>query len=624
MDEPGPSTAKKANISVLYARLFQDANSVDWTTFFTVQSSPEHLTTLIENLHRKEITPLKDALHELLDRSLTVFLQHSDIQAFNALTTVSTVINLIGQKMGLNDEGIEFLFSAEARKRIPDFAKRIAYILGHSRSDEMKLLCWNALLKIATTVADVSENRLLLDFCCQDILEAILIQFLPTADPSHADYAINLFSILLSHFDGSMQLLLRLAMEDEEHIFEGLNEKFRGFFDLKADYMVAGEWDMTSLYKKHKREPKTSPFVDTGSRTNVLEIASLFTFYSTCTTNKKLLTLLFATDFLHHQPCTIGIFLSYCSYALFNYETETQLLELSWHNSLALMPDASRLRAKLCFLTLLKLVDDAYVLAELHNDVRARNIAFDPRVWRGNDDKPKAALLGAAVLEILVGFIKTSLKTTIPLEFFDFALGIIHRILVFLRERELRIDEWKPLFLVLFALLKFLRKNEHKLPYSEPLVLRVVMLLNFFITYGDQFLPDDEAYEFVYYEILRNPDLFKRLESSLKASPENEVTEKTLAQLENQLIIIKTIQPTLDAIDEYPTEKQVYAAIRENLDQVELRLFPTITVVDRYEAGTHQRTFFDLLSVKLAGRLHSEVEAAEIDYTKALAELGLS
>ncbi|CAJ0927912.1 unnamed protein product, partial [Mesorhabditis belari] len=609
------------NISILYVSVFKEKiKDINWDEFFLIRPQPEHLDDFDWKF---ELAKLQENLHELVDRCIYVILNKIDISFINASTTLTTIISIIAQKISLNSEGFSLIFSDDSKNKLPAVMRRYATTIAHSQYKSLKICSWNAILKIATACPDVSGNSLLEYVCCQDILEAILIQFIPgkTRNP-FASRALRLFSVLLCHFDGSIHLLLQFALFEDQKILMGFSEEFRHYVaQMNSNFIERhGNCLADQSVVEFLSNKLSDLFSSTGNevRVDILDLVYLYLFHSTITTNKNLLAAVFAIPphaHEHHSntppSSIISLFITFCSFALLDMKSDT-----------------ARLRAKLCFLTLLRLTDDSYALNEMHHTGRSEPIPiFRPDLLHRKaalDLNPQPTTSASTLLDLQTEFIMANLKLSVPLEFFDFSLGIIHRILAFGKEKEKRLDKWKPLFSALINLLKFLIINEQKLPFVDPLVLRLVMLVNFFITYGDLFLPDGDAYENVYYEIIRQQTIFLKLKTTLASSPKNDVTEKTQMHLNNILNIIETVQPTLDRFDDYPSEEEVFTVIQDSFDHLALRVFPTLTMVDRYEASIHQRTFFEILSVKIAGRVREVVDDEVLDYSKFLQELSQS
>lgn len=94
-------------------------------------------------------------------------------------------------------------------------------------------------------------------------------------------------------------------------------------------------------------------------------------------------------------------------------------------------------------------------------------------------------------------------------------MAIIHRVLIYHKKCRISLQSWRPLFESLVSIVHFLTQNANKLPVDDTFSLlhQALLVANFFITYGDTFLPDAAAYDFLYYEISRQSSVFTKLKT---------------------------------------------------------------------------------------------------------------
>lgn len=102
--------------------------------------------------------------------------------------------------------------------------------------------------------------------------------------------------------------------------------------------------------------------------------------------------------------------------------------------------------------------------------------------------------------------------------------------LIYHKKCRIRLQSWRPLFKSLVSIVNFLTQNHEKMSVEKTFSLlnHVLLVINFFITYGDTFLPDAAAYDFLYYEISRQSLVFLRLNlmTSEKINDHNFVESK--------------------------------------------------------------------------------------------------
>lgn len=153
--------------------------------------------------------------------------------------------------------------------------------------------------------------------------------------------------------------------------------------------------------------------------------------------------------------------------------------------------------------------------------------------------------LFCATLDLVIEFMLSNLRKTLPVELHALALGVVHRILCYQKKCGIRINyPWTDLWSAMITLLKFLINNESDLlkkfnvfalaanvcnqvrkkgrkfntPADYELAVQInspirIQQFNLFITFGDTFLPSEHAYDQLYYEIIRNRIVFENLYS---------------------------------------------------------------------------------------------------------------
>lgn len=118
-------------------------------------------------------------------------------------------------------------------------------------------------------------------------------------------------------------------------------------------------------------------------------------------------------------------------------------------------------------------------------------------------------------LDLLVEFILSHMMKKFPMELYILCAGIIQRILCYQKKCRIRLNyAWKELWTALISLLRFILQNENYLGKKMnifDLSIKVVNILNFFITYGDNFLPTPGSYDELYYEVIRMHQVFDNI-----------------------------------------------------------------------------------------------------------------
>lgn len=92
---------------------------------------------------------------------------------------------------------------------------------------------------------------------------------------------------------------------------------------------------------------------------------------------------------------------------------------------------------------------------------------------------------------------------------FHFCLEIIHRLLCFQKRCKVRIEfDWKLLWSALISQIKILQKKN--IDYNAAIYLQIINIFNMFILYGDHFLSKIDYYDQLFYEIIREEEVFNK------------------------------------------------------------------------------------------------------------------
>lgn len=117
----------------------------------------------------------------------------------------------------------------------------------------------------------------------------------------------------------------------------------------------------------------------------------------------------------------------------------------------------------------------------------------------------------------MVEFIRSHMMKKFPMELYILCMGVIQRILCHQKKCRIRLNYvWKELWAAIISLLRFILQNENYLGKKVnifDLSIKVVNIFNFFITYGDNFLPTPGSYDELYYEIIRMHQVFDNIYS---------------------------------------------------------------------------------------------------------------
>lgn len=175
---------------------------------------------------------------------------------------------------------------------------------------------------------------------------------------------------------------------------------------------------------------------------------------------------------------------------------------------------------RLCFVILCCITEDQCANALLHDT----SLAFKVPLHRVQMRHRKLAEqsdqicrpLAYSLLDLMCEFISSNMRKEFPLDLYLFTVNVIHRLLCYQKRCKIRHEyDWVSLWHTLISLLKYLLQNEELFVKRQMniflLAHNVITLLNLSITFGDTFLHSPNAYDELYYEIIRMHQVFNKL-----------------------------------------------------------------------------------------------------------------
>jgi hypothetical protein len=193
--------------------------------------------------------------------------------------------------------------------------------------------------------------------------------------------------------------------------------------------------------------------------------------------------------------------------------------------------------SRLILTTLLTIVENTEMCFFLHDEKLATKMSFrgdKRRLERPDHVSPTSALpLASFIIEACQMFLRYHYASDLLIgssdlrwisELFTTCLNVLHRLLCFQKKMHIRIVyPWKGLWTTLMTFLSnfcaaVLARNSFTpqvlLEDVIPVIRKVLVLFNVGITFGDHFLTTSADYDELYYEIIRNERVFRKIISS--------------------------------------------------------------------------------------------------------------
>jgi hypothetical protein len=265
---------------------------------------------------------------------------------------------------------------------------------------------------------------------------------------------------------------------------------------------------------------------------------------------------------------------------------------------------------KLCFLILCCITEDQYANSLMHDVGLAFKVCLHKLPMRHRkvspDQTTSSQPLVCSLLDLLVEFFLSHMMKKFPIELYVLCISVLQRILCYQKRCRIRLNYvWKNLWTALLLVLRFLLQHENYLAKKMNIIdlsMKIVNIFNFFITYGDTFLPTPGSYDELYYELIRMHQIFDNIYSmGLRYSTAEGEYKDDALKLNNSLInvraIIKHFSPKIEqwlisANLSTPTEQQILDVVKKNYDSLTLKLQDSLDQYDRYSEKPEHVTFF--------------------------------
>ncbi|KAE9555336.1 hypothetical protein FO519_001418 [Halicephalobus sp. NKZ332] len=582
-----------------YRQLFVEKilDPIQKNEFFLVRPSPSSLGEILESFSFEELMERKTVIQALVAEILRIFEGEQGLRLFNACQTLSVLFHYTSKKCENVAQLQCLLLPGLPRDFSMIFSQRLRDVIVGDSCLTLKITMLNTLTSLWISFKKC-ENDLFFFMSNDDSFDSLMAIF------SYADLkplqltALPLFVVLLrSRGEQQSRFLTRfISLEDNIGVI-GIGSFIREQLDVHIDKFVKdniGEpgnvlsfvsskvFDLFGMDQAPMKAGKSQ------------HLCLLLFLYMAVKSNRNFAIMLTSPpqssspNVFHDgnsttspNSNTFSLFLSFVSFIFSDFNRENQ-----------------KTHAKLCLLILWHIADEPYVQSAMQDVHLANRISlYKPsmlhRAASFEPISPNPTTLSTALLELLTDFNATHLMQQFPFSHYHLSLAIIHRVLIYHKKCRIGLQSWRPLFKSLVSIINFLTQNGKKMVVDDTfgLLHRALLVVNFFITYGDTFLPDAAAYDFLYYEISRQSSVFTKLQaitSEKIESPDFSESKGILDKVNNQLInilsIVEHIRPKLEILaHSYPSEEQVISIVQGCFQDLTLKLYEGLEFVDQPE-----------------------------------------
>ncbi|VEN62274.1 unnamed protein product [Callosobruchus maculatus] len=637
-------------------------NALFWDEFFLLKPKVATLENEIQKMSIDQLQAAKQNINILFNQCVDVLDQQNNIRVAYGMLTLCTLLDSVFKKALENQlDAIEFLTGFE---NLPLKTQRLltlcqTYLEGDS-VDTVKALCLKLILILTTGVDSINQNTLIEYIMLSPLFDCLvnLLCDVPTRQ-RHGYDVVLIITLLVNYrkYDATNPYVVKLSILDDELALNGYSQVITSSLsDFCNQYNSEHAEQQNASWFSSLTNIVGNMFVseEGGFRTQQVRAnnALLLALYEAIHLNRNFITTLAQTQTdatssppspnntlnyvqgipdLSAAPATIDvtsqpsnllvIFFQYCSIVMQDTKTE-----------------ASTNTVKLCFLILSCITEDQYANSLMHDF----NLSFKVRLHKlpmrhrklSSEKTTSSQPLVCTLLDLLVEFILSHMMKKFPMELYILCMGVIQRILCYQKKCRIRLNYmWKDLWTSLISLLRFILQNENylgkKINIFE-LSIKVVNILNFFITYGDNFLPTPGSYDELYYEVIRMYQVFNNIYSmGLRYSTGEGDFKEDALKLNNALFnvraIIKHFNPKIEqwlATNNLstPTEEQILEIVKKNYDSLTLKLQDFLDHYERYSEKPHYTQFFCNMVKTILCDTKKNVSCSLLNFTNIASE----
>ncbi|CAH1173816.1 unnamed protein product [Phaedon cochleariae] len=636
-------------------------NDLFWDEFFLLKPKVATFESEIQKLSPEQLQLAKQNVNILFSHCLQILEQQPNIRVAYGLLTLCSLLHAIFKKsVDTQVDAIEFLKGCDnILTRMQKLLEVCQTFFEGESTESVKGLCLKLILILTTGLESINQNTLIEYIMTSSLFDYLvtLLCDVPTRQ-KHGYDVVLIITLLVNYkkYDATNPYVVKLSILDDELALNGYGQVITSSLsEFCSQYNLEHSENQNASWFSSLTNIVGNMFIseEGGIRMQQMRAnnALLLAFYEAIHLNRNFITTLAHTQTDTSSPPSPNNTLSNLNNTpdssttstIFDVSTEPSNLLVTFFQYCSIVMQDTKTEAgtntvKLCFIILGCITEDQYANSLMH-DI---NLAFKVKLHRlpmrhrklASDKTTSSQPLICTLIDLLVEFILSHMMKKFPMELYILCTGVIQRILCYQKKCRIRLNyAWKDLWTALISLLRFILQNENYLGKKINifnLSIKVVNLLNFFITYGDNFLPTPGSYDELYYEIIRMHQVFDNIYSmALRYSSGDGDFKEDALKLTNTLFnvraIIKHFNPKIEqwlasANLSTPSEEQILEIVKKNYDSLTLKLQDSLDHYERYSEKPQYVTFFSNMVKNILCDTRNSVNCSLLNFTNIASE----
>ncbi|KAF9345007.1 hypothetical protein BGX26_003647 [Mortierella sp. AD094] len=517
---------------------------VFWDELFLIKVNEEYLSASLRQINEDQLLAIKDRINSIFLHAVQAMRDPLPQRRLHAMQTLTIVLGEIFRKKFHNwsFDVIHLLTGlTHADLVFRTLVQGISDILGGDEPLVIKVVALRLAVALACGNDNVNKNSLNEYFMQRDIFASLIKFFVMVDSMDLAFEAMTLLGLLANYNKHEIQnpYLAHLTTLNDDSVFQKMamviiytcDNMRRGYMEVMDDDEMSAVSKLTSALSYVTGmlwNPKAQDSSITDAAFGLLpdgRVTLMLVFYDLINSNKRFLHVFlnYSTSKAATTPTSpqakpaeqltpetsetvLGSFLSFSSYLLQHNRT---------HRTTPY--------THLCLIIMLILVEDPNSYPHLCNIPLSQDQPSVPstsglspivsvRLCRQRQPVlpmvKQARPMAAALLDVILGFLKHNMKKKLQIDCFRIAVAILFSLASRFKSLRVRLPyHWVEVWNTLQGLVKFLQSNAKVFEHhhdARDLVAETVDLVNYFVTYGDLIMPDPASLYALYYEIVRS------------------------------------------------------------------------------------------------------------------------